>query len=112
MSATLQQVLSERNVDGDAIQQAMRYYLAERTGDLSPEDMREQIVNWAGDADAVDSAIRGLQSDPEMIERAALAFLSCAWEEPDEPPKIEGAIDDAKKELPVVEVGIIATMAM
>ena len=65
-----------------------------------------------GDANAVDAALRVLESDPLLEENAALALLSFAWEEPGEVERIKRAIETAKTKLPVIEIAIFAIAGM
>jgi len=47
------------------------------------------VATGAGKSPAdVDAALRALERDPVAMENAALAILSCAWQEPGEEEKI------------------------
>ena len=112
MTQSLKDFLDDRQVDTDTVQQAARYYLAERTNDLTPEEMRQRLINAVGDRQAVDSALRKLERDSSFVENASLLFLSSAWNEPSEKEHVQNCFDDAKGKLPVVEVAILAIVAM
>ena len=112
MQQSFAEFLKERQVDTDTIQQAARYYIAERTNDLPSEEMRGQIVEAVGDAAQVDSALDTLQADPLLVTNAALALLSQVWEVPGEAEKIRSAVDAAKAKLPVIESALIAIVGM
>lgn len=112
MSKPFADYLKEREVDSDTIQQATRYYVAELTGDLSPEDMREQLYAAAGNKDNVNAVLQSLERDSLAVENACLALLSSVWEEPASAEKIENTIKDAKTKLPIIESGLLAIVAM
>ncbi len=112
MQQSFVEFLADRHADTDTILQATRYYLAERTDDLSPEEMRQQLVAATGDAKEVDSMLRALENDPLLRENASLALLSFAWEEPGEAEKIQSSVDTAKTKLPVIELAILAIVCM
>ncbi len=67
MKPSLKEVLENQRVDSDSVQQAVRYYLAERTDDLPPEEMKQQLIDVVGNAAAVDAALRHLKQDPLML---------------------------------------------
>lgn len=112
MTESLFSYLQANDVDSDTVQQAARYYLAERTGDLSPREMREQIEAAASKRTEIDLNLAELERDPLRTENAFLAVLSSAWEEEGEAEKIKSAIADAKAKLPVIEMAILAIVAM
>jgi|PlaIllAssembly_1097288.scaffolds.fasta_scaffold343541_1 hypothetical protein len=112
MTQSLKQLLEEQQVDSDAVQQAVRYYLAELTDDLTPDEMQHQLINTIGSSDAVNTALRQLKQDPLLLENVSLLLLSSVWEETSEQERVERVLKDAKGKLPVIEVGIIAIVAM
>jgi hypothetical protein len=112
MTRSLKQLLDERHVNSNTVQQAARYYLAERTDDLTPDEMRQQLVEATGDATAVDTVLSQLRQSPLLLENASLFLLASAWEEPDERERIDRIVNDAQGKLPVIEVGVIAIVAI
>jgi hypothetical protein len=112
MTETLLQFLESQKVDSETLQQATRYYLAERTGDLSESEMQSQLVQAGGDKKTIDAALGQLKGNSLMIDNACLAFLSDAWENETERSKIKDAAAEAKTKLPVIEIGILAMVAM
>lgn len=112
MSKSFKDFLTELAVDSDTIHQAARFYLAEVTEDMDEEEMKQKLVDETGNADAVEAALRLLERDSTALENADLTLLSAAWEDPQEREKVKGAIEDAKKQLPIIEIGILAIVAM
>jgi hypothetical protein len=104
--------LSGRRADTDTVLQAARYYLAERTGDLSPREMCQALAQAAADPAAVDPVLHRLEQDSGLLEDACLALLSSAWEDSAEVQRVRNAVEQAKEKLPIVEVGILAIVAM
>jgi hypothetical protein len=45
---SLADYLNAMNASPDVVQQALRYYLSQRTDDLPPEDMQEQLLAHHG----------------------------------------------------------------
>lgn len=111
MTETLASFLNSGHGDRDTVQQGMRMYLTQRAEFLSPEEMHEQLVA-AGGQSAVDAALELLRGDTATLDRLALGFLSCAWEEPNEAERIREAISEARAKAPVIETGILAIVAM
>jgi len=109
---TLKGFLADQRVDAHALEQATRYYLAERSGDLSPRQMKLEVVEAGVDEARLDEALESLEVDPAAIEQGCLAFLEAAWEEPGQEERIRAAVGEAKSKLPVIEIGILAMVAM
>jgi hypothetical protein len=112
MNETFAEFLNSQQADSDTLQQALRYYLAERTEDLPMEDMREELIAAVGDAGTVNSTISRLEGDSETVDAAALVVLSAAWDDPAERERVRSAVENARVKLPVIEVAIIAVAAM
>jgi hypothetical protein len=112
MTQSLKQILDERGADSETVQQAARYYIAERTDDLTQNEMKQQLLEATGDAAAVDRALRQLKQNPLLLENASLFLLSSAWEESEEQERVQRVVDDAKGKMPVIEVGMITIAVM
>ncbi|TCC48868.1 hypothetical protein E0H75_20070 [Kribbella capetownensis] len=109
MSQTFEELLAELRPDADAVEQATRYYVAEKTGDLDPARMIEEMRQAAGDrGPELDAALTMVEQDSAQIESACLTVLAGAWEDPAERDAVRGALQDAKAQLPVIEVALIA----
>jgi len=104
--------LEAQHVDSDTIQQAARYYLAERTDDPSDEEMKQQLERGGANRQTIDAALQQLKDDNLLIDRMCLEILSAAWEEPGEQQKVRNAMAEAKSKLPIIEIGILAMVAM
>jgi hypothetical protein len=112
MSSSLIAELAARSIDSDSVHQATRYYLAQRLDDMTPDEMLGEMIAAVGDRPAVDAAITTLAGDPLLLENADLLFLSAAWSEDHERQRLSAVLDDAKGKLPVIEVAILAIVAM
>jgi hypothetical protein len=112
MSKSLAEFLSEKSADDDTLQQTMRYVLAEQTDDLSPQEMRQRLVDSVGNENSIDECLRILERSPETISEAALVVLSTAWQDPEQRESVAGSVQDAKIKAPVIEAGILAIVAM
>lgn len=103
---TFLEFLNEQQPDAITIQQATRYYVAEKHG-LPPTEMLKAI---RAPKDELDAAQQQLEQDPPMLENACLATLSAGWLEDD--TLVRNAFAEAKMKLPVIEVAIVAVVAM
>jgi hypothetical protein len=84
MSESFVEFLSREKVDSDTIHQAGRYYLAERTDDLSPDEMRERAIETTGQSAPIAAAIECFEEDREAVEYALLALFQSEWDDPAE----------------------------
>ncbi|MBV8135579.1 MAG: hypothetical protein JO121_08070 [Deltaproteobacteria bacterium] len=103
---TFLEFLNEQQLDAMTIQQATRYYIAEKQ-ELPPTEMRKAI---GAPEDKLDAAQQELEQDPQTLENACLATLSAGWQEDE--TIIRNAFAEAKTKLPVIEVAILAVVAM
>jgi hypothetical protein len=112
MNETFETWLARNRVDGDSLMQAARYYVAERTDDLDTADMLDEMATHTGQRAAVQAELGRLVGDTARMEAAALSVLRWAWNDADERPRVERAIDAAKKKLPVIEVTILGMVVL
>jgi hypothetical protein len=112
MNKSFAEFLTDQRADADTIQQAARYYLGEVTDDLSPEEMRRELKQAAGDPAEVDRCLRSLERDTGAVRDAALTILADRWSEPGEAERIASIVEDAKGKLAVIEISIMAIVAM
>jgi hypothetical protein len=112
MNQTFDDLLRELRPDADAVQQAARFYLAEKSGDLDESAMREALRHAAGGYDTdIDAEIAALEGDSSQVESACLTILAAAFENPAERDTVRGCLEDAKAQMPIVETAIIAVVA-
>jgi hypothetical protein len=112
MSEKFSDLLNSMAADADRIQQALRIYLSERTDDMTPEEMTEELRGSATDAKQLSDALRDLEQSPQAVEQAALLYFECEWEDEARRPAVRAVFENAKNQLPVVETVIIAVAAM
>jgi hypothetical protein len=111
MSDSLVDTLNELGADRDTVQQALRLLLAEQTGDLTPKEMLAELESRADPAE-IQQLLKQLQADPDALNQAALIALDGAWSDPAARPALRNALVHAKSQLPVIEIGIVAAVAM
>jgi hypothetical protein len=109
---TFDEFLKNTKADADTLQQALRMYLSEATGDLTPEEMRANLSKAVGDRRLLEEALAALATDSSLAETAARAYFEFAWADETRQPAIRAAVDHAKSKLPVVEAALIAMTAM
>jgi hypothetical protein len=104
--------LNNMQASRDVVQQALRYYVSERTEDLPVEEMHGLLENQAKDVSQLEQQLAMLEQSSDDLEDVALTYLAAAWADPAEREAIRAALQAANKALPVVETLILATMAM
>jgi hypothetical protein len=112
MSKTLAEFLNELDPDRDTVHQALRLYISEHSGDLTPEEMLEEMTSAAADPAAVKNELASLEADGAKLEDAALAFFDRTWRDQPDTPELAAVFASAKAKLPVVETTVIAIAAM
>ena len=112
MSESLQTFLTARGADPDTIHQAMRTYVVRSADFMSEDEMRAELLKAVGDEARLQQALKTLEADARLLEAASLATLSDAWADPQEQKLVERAVDGAKTRMPIVEVGLLAIIAM
>jgi hypothetical protein len=111
MTKTFADTLNRLNADPDSIQQGLRLFLAEQSDDLTPDEMLKEMRTSA-DPVELDALLQRVRSDPEALSDAVLFAFDSAWTKAADRPAVEAAIEHAKTRLPVIELGILAVVAM
>jgi hypothetical protein len=112
MSETFTDFLNEIQGDPDMIQQALRIHLSESTNDLTHKEMLTELRENVSSAQELDRLLKHLEHDPDALEQAALIYFERAWENDAQQPLVRAAFKHAKGRLPVVEVVVLAIVAM
>src|SRR5215469_1304776 len=112
MTQSFREFLTEEKIAGATIQQATRYYIAERYGDLPPSEMKDVLLEKGVDESTLSDAQRQLEDNPRILDNACLSFLSAAWETSGEEQRVRNAFAEAKNKLPVIEASILAIVGM
>ena len=112
MSSDFATILNGKNADADTLQQALRYYVAEKTSDATARQMRLELASALGGDEQLEAALEEFKRAPRSVEEVSLLVLSSAWEDPAQAPIVERSVDAAKEKLPVVEAGLLTLIAM
>lgn len=112
MDETFTAVLERRDLDPSLLPHAMRYFVSAWSQDVPPEQMRDNLLAAGVDSAELSRAEELLSADPALIENAALAILQAGWEDPSNRAVVDGALGAAGAKLPVVEVALIAIVAV
>jgi hypothetical protein len=112
MNETFTEFLNDIQADPDMIQQALRMYLSERTNDRTSKEMLTELRTAVISEEELDHLLEEFKHDPDVLEQAALAYFEYAWEDDTERPSIRAAFEYAKDRLPVIEITILAIVAM
>jgi hypothetical protein len=112
MNESFTDFLNEIEAEPDMIQQALRIHLSERTNDLTHKEMVTELRESVSSEKELDQLLKQLEHDPDVLEQAALIYFERAWEDDAQQPSVRAAFKHAKGRLPVVEVAILAVVAM
>src|SRR6185295_3298708 len=112
MNESFTDFLNEIEAEPDMIQQALRIHLSERTNDLTHKEMVTELRESVSSEEELDQLLKQLEHDPDVLEQAALIYFERAWEDDAQQPSVRAAFKHAKSRLPVVEVAILAVVAM
>jgi hypothetical protein len=112
MTPSLADTLNRLHADPDTVQQGLRLYLSEQTGDLAPRKMLAEMKAAASDPAELERELERIENDPAALNQAALLSLNAAWEDPEARESVEASLRHAKESLPVIELGILAIVAM
>jgi len=112
MSEGIVEFLTSIGADSDTVQQAARYVLGDLTDDRPIKVLADELHREANDGQRLQIELCQLEGDPELLEMACLAFLSDVWETEEGEGYVRSAVAAAKEKLPVIEVGILAVVAI
>jgi hypothetical protein len=112
MNQTLAEYLAAENADATTVQHAVRYVVAELSDYMPSDRMRRRLVEEFGDEDVFDETFTRLSTDGSALLDVDLVVLAALWLDGETRETVRGAIADAKAKLPIVEVAIIALVAM
>ena len=112
MNETFTQFLNELRADPDLIHQALRIHVSERSDDLTHNEMISELRESVGHEEELQELLKHLEHDQDGLEQAALIYFESAWEDDLQKPSIRSAFRHAKNKLPVIEIAILAVVAM
>ena len=104
--------LNSKGATPETILQILKTSMFEASGDLSPAEMKAALRRAAGNSEEVDQAVRDLETKPELIGEIALLWISQASNDPATQGAVEGAIAGADRQMPLMETGAIALVAL
>lgn len=103
--------LNERGATPETVLTTLKGALSELEGDPGPEEMRARLAQAIGEAE-VKRALSALESQPALVEEAALAWLAAQDSDPKARPIVEGALQSADNSLPLFETALVALVAL
>lgn len=104
--------LNEKGATAETILQILKTSVFEASGDLSPDEMLATLRSAARDSATVDKALSELRADPELISEIALLWIAEASEADATREAIAGAVADADREMPLLEIGALTLIAL
>lgn len=112
MSSALPKELEQIGLDSALLPHAMRYFVAVLSEDRPAARMREDLLASGVEAARIDRATELLGSDPSVLEAASLAILQGGFTDDRYRDAVIGALGAAQVKLPVIEVGLVAIVAV
>src|SRR6185436_2844595 len=85
---------------------------SERTNDRTHKELLTELRESVSSEEELDQLLKQLEHDPNVLEQAALIYFEQAWEDDAQQASVRAAFKHAKGRLPVVEVAILAVVAM
>jgi hypothetical protein len=110
MTAELVDLLKQNGGDPDTVQQTVRLAMGVLTDDLPPEIMKTKLEGAVANPKLLDEQLQLLTSSPEALDETCLAVLSDLWES--DADTVRTALAEAKADLPVVELALLAVIAL
>lgn len=104
--------LNKKGATPETLLQILKNSVFEASGDLSSDEMRAALIKAAGNQAKVDQALRELEAKPDLVRDVALLWISQASSDPIEQAAVEGAMDSADREMPIMEIGAITLVAL
>ena len=112
MRETLIEHLNAKRPSSSAVAEAMRYLVAEWSGDRTPEQLGEDLAIAAGDTQSLADTLDGLGRDGELLDVLHLLILDRAWGDEEGREQVAGALEDARDSLPVADITPLAVVAL
>lgn len=103
--------LREIDADASTLRHGVRYFVAEQSGDLTPEAMYRDLTA-RGNSAHIEQILDRLCDDQGLLMRLQLDVLEAAWAEEGTRESARRSLLDAHAKLPVVELGAIVVAAM
>jgi hypothetical protein len=110
MTADLVDLLKQNGGDPDTVQQTVRLAMGVLTDDLPPEIMKTKLEEAVANPKLLDEQLQLLTSSPEALDETCLAVLSDLWES--DADTVRTALSEAKADLPVIELTLLAVIAV
>lgn len=104
--------LNAKEATPETILQIMKNSVFEVSGDPSPDEMLATLRSAANESTNVDKALSKLRANPELINEIALLWIEEASEDEGSREAIEGAVADADREMPLLEIGALTLIAL
>lgn len=112
MSEQLIECLNAKRPSSSAVNEAVRYLVAEWSGDRTPEQLGEDLAAAAGDSPWLADTLDRLGRDAQLLDALHLSILDRAWEDEEARAQVAGALEDARDSLPVADVVPLAVIAL
>jgi Putative peptidoglycan binding domain len=109
---TLAAYLNEEKPERDIILTAAKYVASRSANDKSHDQIVAELAGNTSDQSAITTSIAELADSPELLEQAALAVLSVAWQDDRKRAIAVAAFREAPAELPTNQTTAIALAAI
>ncbi|MDI3561745.1 hypothetical protein [Bradyrhizobium sp. Arg816] len=109
---TIADQLNAKGATPETILQILKTSVFEASDDRSPDEMKAVLKRAASDPEKVDQALKELEAKPELVRDIAMMWISFAASDPEYKDAVEGAIDGADREMPMLEIGAITLIAL
>ena len=107
---TLEAYLNEENIGADLILAAAQYVASQWSQFKSVDELQQELTNSTGQQTVLLNELAELAASPELLERAALMVLSLAWQNAEDRAFVIDAFEEAKSELSLKSVTVLASV--
>ena len=104
--------LNQKHATPETVLEVMKASVFEVSGDKTAEEMLDELRAAAGDASAIEAALGELRTNSGLIRQVALTWLSVGAEAEDAKYAIHGAVEDADRQMPLLETSALALIAL
>lgn len=112
MSQSLVDQLNAKKATPETLLEAMVVTVGELNDDLSTAEMRQRLQDAGLSGEALAQLTARLDKEPSVMVETALAWLAVASEEPEGSAVVEAAIEDADRNMVVMEPAAVTMVTM
>lgn len=105
--------LNAKGATPETLLEVLKTSVFEVSGERTSNEMRTELESASGAPERVAQALQDLRNDPDLVREIALLWISSAADgDDDRRTAVEGAVADADRQMPLIEIGAITLVAL